>query len=205
MCVDLSLGFLFWGTPIFISRRALSSTDKVTCTPRVLIPSNSSALALHSCMLSGCPCVCVCVCPRIDPGAGYSWSVLYSMHLFLVSVSVFLPITVSIGIAPVPLGPSFSLVPWPSRLSAYVPSSLPFIPLSPLFSFLLLVPSSSFSFLLPLSPSPSITPSPLFLLFFLCLSLSACLYINISLQHCWCLCSNNPISSQTTSQALKAS
>ena len=40
---------------------------------------------------------------------------------------------------------------------------------------------------------------------FLCLSLSACLYINISLQHCWCLCSNNPISSQTTSQALKAS
>ena len=61
MCVDLCLGFLFWGTPIFISRRALSSTDKVTCTPRVLIPSNSSALALHSCMLSGCPCVCVCV------------------------------------------------------------------------------------------------------------------------------------------------
>lgn len=142
------------------------------------------------------------MCPRVNPGAGYPWSVLYSMHLFRVSVSVFLPITVSTGIAPVPLGPSFSLVPWPSRLSAYVPSSLPFIPLSPLFS----PPRSLFFFLLPPpSPSPSITPSPLFLLFFLCLSLSACLYINISLQHCRCLCSNNPISSQTTSQALKAS
>ena len=204
------------GTPIFISRRALSSTDKVTCTPRVLIPSNSFTLALHSCMLSGCPCVCVCVCVCVCAALCVSTCqsqcrlllVYPLLHASLpclplcLPLPVFLPTTVSIGISPIPLGPSFSLVSWPSRLCLllFLPSSHSF--LSPLFSFLLLFPSSSFSFLLPLSP-----PSPLFLLFFLCLclSLSAYLYNNISLQDCRCLSSNNPISSQMTSQALKAS
>ena len=191
------------GTPIFISRRTVSSADKVTCTPRVLIPSNRSALAGHSCVLSGCPCVCVCVCvcPRVNLGADYSWSILYSMPLLSPCLS-----------SPACLPPHHCLYlhrPCPSRtiflsglmaissLSTSVPSFLPFIPLSLLFSPPL---PSSFSFLLP--PAP---PSPLFLLFFLCLSLSACLYINILLQDCQCLSCNNPISSQMTSWALKAS
>lgn len=74
---------------------------------------------------------------------------------------------------------------------------------SSLSSLLFSPPLSLFFFLL---PPPSITSLPPFLLFFLCLclSLSAYLYINISLQDCGCLSSNNPISSQMTSQALKA-
>ena len=193
------------GTPIFISRRTVSSADKVTCTPRVLIPSNRSALAGHSCVLSGCPCVCVCARVALCMSTCQSWCRLLLvyplLHASLVSLS-----------SPACLPPHHCLYlhrPCPSRtiflsglvaissLSTSVPSFLPFIPLSLLFSPPL---PSSFSFLLP--PAP---PSPLFLLFFLCLSLSACLYINILLQDCRCLSCNNPISSQMTSWALKAS
>ena len=199
------------GTPIFISRRTVSSTDKVTCTPKVLIPSSRSTLARHSCVLSGCPCVCVCVCarvwlcvcPPVNLGADYSWSILYSMPLLSPCLS-----------SPACLPPHHCLYlhrPCPSRtiflsglvaissLSASVPSFLPFIPLSPLFSFLplfpLLSPSSSLQHLPPPCSSSSF-------------SVSLSPPVSISISHSktvGCLSCNNPISSQMTSWALKAS
>lgn len=176
---------LYTGTH-FISRRALSSTDKVTCTPRVLIPSNSSPWLCTPCMLSGCPCVCVCVHASI-PVPVTPWSVLYSMHLFRVSVSCLPPHHCLYWHRP-PSLPRTVFLSCPMAISSVCLCSFPSLPFHSSLSSLLFSPPLSLFFLsflllyhpLPLSPPPPFPP-----LFFLsALSLSACLYINISLQHC---------------------
>ena len=159
------------GTPIFISRRALSSTDKVTCTPRVLIPSNSFTLALHSCMLSGCPCVCVCVCVCVCSSVCVHVSIPVPITLGLSFTPCISSLSASLS-SPACLPPHYCLywhLPHPSRtvflsclmavssLSASVPSFLPFIPLS---SLLFSPPLSLFFFLLPPPSIPSLPPVP---------------------------------------------
>ena len=134
-----------------------------------------------------CVCVCVCVCAALCVSTCQS-----QCRLLLVYPLLHASLPCASLSSPACLPPHYCLywhLPRPSRtvflscliavssLSASVPSFLPFIPLSPLFSFLLLFPSSSFSFLLPLSP-PSPRSSSSF-----SVSASPSLPISISISH----------------------